>query len=67
MTHDDDRERHWEVSEAVNRRYLEEVRRLRQELEEAGVDLASEEGRRRFREAVLQLNRSFFVIMPEAP
>lgn len=59
-----DRKLEWEVNEAVNKRYLEEVKRLRQELEQAGLDLESEEGRRRFREEVMKLNRSFFVVMP---
>ena len=60
-----DRKLEWEVNEAVNKRYLEEVKRLRQELEQAGLDLESEEGRRRFREEVMKLNRSFFIVMPE--
>jgi hypothetical protein len=59
-----DRKLEWEVNEAVNKRYLEEVKRLRQELEQAGLDLESEEGRRRFREEVMKLNRSFFIVMP---
>jgi hypothetical protein len=59
-----DRKLEWEVNEAVNKRYLEEVKRLRQDLEQAGLDLESEEGRRRFREEVMKLNRSFFIVMP---
>lgn len=58
-----DREREWEINEAVGKRYLEEVRRLKRELKEAGIDLESEEGRRQFREALQRLNRSFFVLM----
>jgi hypothetical protein len=61
-----DRKLEWEISEAVNGRYYEEIKRLRHELEQAGVSLATTEGRRRFREAILELNRSFYVVLPSA-
>jgi len=59
-----ERKLEWEVSEAVNRRYYEELKHLRSDLEKAGVKLETDEGRRRFREAILELNRSFFVVIP---
>jgi hypothetical protein len=62
-----DRKQEWEVSDAVNKRYYEEIKRLKGDMEKAGLDLESEEGRRRFREAVLELNRCFFVVLPTGP
>jgi hypothetical protein len=59
-----DRKLEWAVNEAVNKRYYEEIKRLRRELEQAGVALDTDEGRRRFRQAVLELNRSFFLVLP---
>jgi hypothetical protein len=59
-----DRELEWQVSEAVNNRYYEEIKKLRHELEEAGVAVTTEEGRKLLREAILKLNRSFFIILP---
>ncbi|MFH0809483.1 MAG: hypothetical protein V2A77_03280 [Pseudomonadota bacterium] len=62
-----DREREWALSETVNNRYQEEMKRLRAQLEKEGVVLDTEEGRRRFREAVLELNRSFLVALADPP
>ncbi len=61
-----DRKLEWEISEAVNGRYYEEIKRLRHELEQQGVSLATPEARQRFREAIRELNRSFFVVIPSA-
>jgi len=58
-----DKQLTWEINDCINRRYQEEIRRIKAELTAQGVDLTSEDGRRRFREAILTLNRSFYVLV----
>jgi protein-disulfide isomerase-like protein with CxxC motif len=51
----------WELMQAVQRRYYEEIKRIQHELVTQGVAIETEEGQLRFRSAILELNRAFMI------